>query len=727
MRFVYWFIYFYSNESDDIDHIVAMVTGLLDKPVLFVAEHPVGVEPRVQHLIKKLNYQQPEDVMLLGILGIGGIGKTTIAKAIYNRIHRHFDGCCFLPDIRESWEQSTSQVHLQERLLRDIYKKTKIRIHSVESGKIILQERLSRKRVLLILDDVDKPDQLKALCWNRKWFGPGSRIIITTRDEHLLKILKVDHVSRISKMDDTESIEQLSWHAFKQKKPKEDFVQLSKDVVAYCGGLPLALEVIGSFLIEKKAKEWQSAVEKLKRIPNSDVHKKLRISFDGLNDDAEREIFLDIAFFFIGMDRNDVIHVLEEHDAEIGISVLVDRSLVTVDNNNKLGMHDLLRDMGREIVREKSPKYPGRRCRLCLQNDVLDVLLKHTGTKDLEGLALRLPRTNSYCLETKAFMKMERLRLLQLANVKLEGNFEDLPKDLKWLYWHGFPFDYLPSNFYLASSIAIEFEFSSLRTWKDVQYMEKLKILNLSHSNLLTQTPNSSYLPNLEKLLLKDCPNLCEISDSIEKLTKILLIDLEDCKSLPNLRRSFYKLKSLKTLNISGCSMINKLEEDLEQMTSLITLIADKTGITQVPFSIVRSKSIGYISLCGYEGFSSDVFPSLIRSWMSPPGNLLSFVQTSACSELVPLDVQKLRLLSVKCSIDFQLTEGVTRILDTLCATYNKQLEATPTTSQVMNIRSLTAIDSCNQFRIWGPLLIEVGIKSQLTSNLRDRIIQVYL
>ncbi|MCI01723.1 TMV resistance protein N-like, partial [Trifolium medium] len=117
--------------------------------------------------------------------------------------------------------------------------------------------------------------------------------------------------------------------------------------------------------------------------------------------------------------------------------------------------------------------------------------------------------------------------------------------------------------------------------------LEMLKILNLSHSHDLTQTPDFSNLPNLEKLVLADCKMLSEISNSIGDLKKILLISLEDCISLRSLPRSIYKLKSLKTLNISGCSMIDRLEDDLEQMDSLTNLIANNTAITRVPFSIM--------------------------------------------------------------------------------------------------------------------------------------------
>jgi len=161
-----------------------------------------------------------------------------------------------------------------------------------------------------------------------------------------------------------------------------------------------------------------------------------------------------------------------------------------------------------------------------------------------------------------------------------------------------------------------------------LQGMENLKYLNLSSCCRLKKTPDFSCLPNLEKLVLKDCPMLSEVSPRIGDLKKILLINLEGCIGLCNLPRSIYKLKSLQTLILSGCLKIDKLEEDLEQMESLTTLLANNTAITRVPFSLLRSKSIGYISLCGYEGSSHDVFPSIIRSWMSPR-NTLHLLPTS--------------------------------------------------------------------------------------------------
>ncbi|KEH16185.1 TIR-NBS-LRR RCT1-like resistance protein, putative [Medicago truncatula] len=399
-------------------------------------------------------------------------------------------------------------------------------------------------------------------------------------------------------------------------------------------------------------------------------------------------------------------------------------------------MHDLLRDMGRQIIYEESPFDPENRSRLWRREEVYDVLLKQKGTEAVKGLALVFPRKNKVCLNTKAFKKMNKLRLLQLSGVQLNGDFKYLSGELRWLYWHGFPSTYTPAEFQQGSLIVIQLKYSNLKQiWKKSQLLENLKILNLSHSWDLIETPDFSFMPNLEKLVLKDCPRLTAVSRSIGSLHKLLLINLTDCTSLQKLPRSIYKLKSLETLILSGCSKIDKLEEDLEQMESLKTLIADKTAITKVPFSIVRSKNIGYISLCGFEGFSRDVFPSLIRSWMSPSYNEISLVQTSASMPSLSTfkNLLKLRSLCVECGSDLQLIQNVARVLEVLKATICHKYEANPsaTTSQISDMYASPLIDDClGQVRPSGSnnylksVLIQMGTKCQVSNITEDENFQ---
>ncbi|KAK2378877.1 disease resistance protein RPV1 [Trifolium repens] len=411
-------------------------------------------------------------------------------------------------------------------------------------------------------------------------------------------------------------------------------------------------------------------------------------------------------------------------------------------------MHDLLRDMGREIVRDKSPKELEKRSRLWFHEDVLDVLSDQTGTKAVEGLTLKLPGLSAQRFSTKAFKKMKKLRLLQLSGVKLDGDFKYLSRNLSWLCWNGFPLTCIPSNFYQRNLVSIELENSNIKlVWKEMQRMENLKILNLSHSHHLTQTPDFSKMPNLEKLILKDCPRLSEVSHTIGHLHKVLLINLKDCISLSNLPRTIYSLKSLKNLILSGCLRIDKLEEDIEQMESLTTLIADNTAITEVPFSLARSKNIGYISLCGYKGSAREVFPSIIQSWMSPTNKLSSLVQTPAgMSSLVSLDaskssshslssisevLRKVLSLFVECGSELQLSRDA--ILDALSSANSQKLESTATTSLVSIVTTTTLIECCGQVHISATkkslksLLFRMGMNCQAADVLKERILQEIL
>jgi Leucine-rich repeat (LRR) protein len=253
----------------------------------------------------------------------------------------------------------------------------------------------------------------------------------------------------------------------------------------------------------------------------------------------------------------------------------------------------------------------------------------------------------------------------------------------------------------------------------------------------LTETPDFSSLPNLEKLVLKDCPSLSAVSNSIGLLHKLLLINLTDCTGLRKLPKNIYKLKSLETLILSGCSKINKLEEDLEQMVSLTTLIADKTAITKVPFSIVRSKSIGYISLCGFQGFSRDVFPSIIQSWMSSNNVISRALTPVSMSSLGSFkDLLKLQILYVECGSKLQLNQVVARILDVLKATNSHKFEASPSASETISLISYmnaspSIVDCLGQVRLSGPknyfksLLIHMRTECQVSNITEYSIFQV--
>ncbi|CAN6689848.1 unnamed protein product [Malus baccata var. baccata] len=584
------------SEAVCISEIVSEVTQLLNKTYLDVAPYQVGIDSRVRDISKYLGVRDSDDVRVIGIWGMGGIGKTTIAKAVYNEFYDKFEHKSFLEKVREKEVEK-----LQKQLLSDILPTTKTKVSSVAAGTVLVGERFRRLKVLVIFDDVDDVKQLRELAGNCHSFGQGSRIIITTRNEHMLQEFAVDEIYPVEGMEQEEALELLSWHAFGSKRCPSDYLELAGKVVDYCGGLPLALQVLGSTLFKRSIGVWKSTLDKLKKIPPGKIHKQLKISYDGLNDDYERKLFCDISCFFIGMDKNDVMQILDGcgFSATAGIEVLHGRCIVTVSRKNKLMMHDLLRDMGREIVRAENPDYPEKQSRLWRPEDVKALLIDNSGTEAIEGLSLNLPSDEETSFSTEAFTNMKRLRLLQLKYVRLTGGYRYLSKKLKWLCWRGFPLEFIPKDLCQPNIVAIDMRYSSLRQvlCEDSGLLDKLKILNLSHSHDLTRSPDFSKLPNLEKLILKGCKRLSNVHESIGDMKSLFLVNLEDCKMLKDLPSTFYKLESAKFLVLKGCSEFKNLSEDLGKMSSLTTLVADETAITEVPSSIARLGNLQSLSL----------------------------------------------------------------------------------------------------------------------------------
>ncbi|XP_049388381.1 TMV resistance protein N-like, partial [Solanum stenotomum] len=296
--------HFNGNEAKFIEMIIQEVLGKVNKKYMDIARHPVGINSRVSELINKLLWTVSSDVINVGIWGMGGVGKTTLAKVIFNQISPYFDGSSFLHVGSQVSRGNSGLVALQEKLLKDTLRK-RIEVSCVDHGIQLIKQRLQSKRVLIILDDVVDDGQIYSLVGGKHWFGPGSRIFITTRDEHLLKYSTGDVKYEVKCMTESESLQLFCWHAFENPLPPEDFVKISESLVTYAEGLPLALEVWGSFLYKRSMVEWKSFTEKLKHISHDSIVEKLRISYDGLLDHTTKETFLDIACFLEGWDKED--------------------------------------------------------------------------------------------------------------------------------------------------------------------------------------------------------------------------------------------------------------------------------------------------------------------------------------------------------------------------------------------------------------------------------------
>ncbi|XP_035547079.1 disease resistance protein RPV1-like isoform X4 [Juglans regia] len=438
----------YRKESELIQEIIRWVDfRVVNHTPLSVAKYPIGLESRIQDIYQHLSIGKNDIVCMLGIFGTGGIGKTTISKDIYNRISSQFEGSCFLKNIRETSKRAGGVIQLQNTLLSTILG-ISFDVSDIDKGINVIRHRLCSKRVLLILDDVDELVQIEKLAGDRAWFGSGSRIIITTRDQQLLKISEVDSEYKLKILDDNEALRLFSLHAFKKDEPLDDYVELSKQVIKYAQGLPLALIVLGSDLKGQSIYQWKSAMDKYKSFPNRNIQKVLLVSYEGL-DDTEREMFLDIAFFFKGESFAGVIKIFDScgFSPVHGIQRLIDKCLITIEDEYVL-MHDLLQNMGREIVRLESPKEPSKRSRLWFHEDICEVLEESTGTNKIEGMIIDMPEGEDVIrLSPKAFVQMKGLRVFINRNASFSSGPNYLSNKLRVLDWFEYPLQSLPPNF----------------------------------------------------------------------------------------------------------------------------------------------------------------------------------------------------------------------------------------------------------------------------------------
>ncbi|ONI00335.1 hypothetical protein PRUPE_6G083100, partial [Prunus persica] len=559
-------------ESKFVNQIIREIDDKLSRmrTPFTVAPYPIGMDSRVEFINSWLQ-DGSTDVGILLINGVGGIGKTTIAKFAYNSNYRGFERRCFLEDVRETSKQPNGLVLLQRQFLHHIMSGREVKIHSVSEGNKKIRDAIISKPVLLVLDDVDHMKQIDAIFSMQDWFCPGSKIMITTRCAGLLRDHELSNCSvyNVETLKANESLELFSWHAFRQAHPREDWLKLSEMIADRCGGLPLALQILGSSLSGRTIDVWKSALEKLKAIPNNEILQRLRISYDALQDNPDdQNLFLHIACFFVGKRKDYIVRILDGCDffTVVGIENLMDRCLVTVDQDEKV--ITTLPAINRQCPRRIRPDKP-------LKGLALDMHMH----------SLNTPWGNSdeEVLETNAFARMSKLRLLHLSHVRFKGCIEEFPKGLRWLCWLEFPLKSIPSDFPLECLVYLEMPHSNLRqVFKGIKYLRSLKTVDLSHSHSLTEISSFLLVPNLERLVLEDCMSLVDVHESIVNLKNLVCLNLKGCRKIRKLPKNLFKLQSLDTLSLSGCSNLKDFLTELRKMESLKVLDVSKIPISQV-------------------------------------------------------------------------------------------------------------------------------------------------
>eukprot|EP00253_Pinus_taeda_P023125 PITA_23125 len=651
-----------SDEGKLLAHVVEEVLKVVPKIPLHVAKYPTGLVEKVADFEKKVLLQKHEsaEARVVGIVGLGGVGKTTLAKEFFNSARTKYRRSSFLSDVREK-HRGGSLDTLQRQLIKDLNQLDR-QINNTDEGISLLKRHLSASNALMVVDDVDHIDQLEALISPAKdVLGSSSLILVTSRDKGVLTDWGVEDgfIYMLEGLNPQHSTELFCWHAFRKPHAVAGFEQLVNDFLDACKGLPLSLKVIGSLLYRKNLEYWKAQLRKISKILPEDIQKTLKISYDSL-DEEEKQIFIDIACFLIGERKDRAIRIWDGSgwEGSLGLQNLQNKCLVElkaggissrelVRNDEVLciSMHDHLRDLGRSlpdtehlrriwrVTGNRSDPSPVQRIKNSEERDRLVTELQLPDGKGsyLESLFnVEQPpqpimlRWYNYPYSASEF-STEKLRILHIKGRDLEIPWEhesEAPLELRELYISASRLSKIPDSI------------------GQLKHLEKIvlggdNIHSISYCRLKTLPDEFCQLLSLKHLELINCSSLSSLPDSFGNLTKLQHIELF-CPDLLMLPNSFENLIELEFLSLLRCDQLIIYSETLGKITTLENFYLSGCT-TELPPQLTSQRFLREMFLeVDFKELPSD-FGNLC--------NLENLVLESSCLEMLPPSFGHLRSL----------------------------------------------------------------------------------
>ncbi|KAG7567538.1 NB-ARC [Arabidopsis thaliana x Arabidopsis arenosa] len=612
----------HSSESEFIIHIVKEVLKIItqqegEKPSFF------GMEQRMEQLEYKLDFDG-NDTQIIGVVGMPGIGKTTLAMMLHEKWKRKFISCVTYLGISKNSEDDRP-VQLRRTLLEDLLK-GKVPEIGDETTHGSVKVELLKTKIFALLDDVSDKRQLEFLLGELDWIKKGSKIIITTCDKSLLEGF-ADDTYVVPKLNDREAFQLFSYHAFHGQNfnSTSSLLTLSRMFVDYARGHPLTLKLLGRELYEKDEVHWAPILEMLTKQSNRMFQgvggfstDQLKLSEKQKDQDVggfstdqlkltekQKDAFLDIVCFFKSEDEYFVRSLLDSGDPDSTNSVsevkdLVNKFLITIAGGRvemNVPLYTFSKDLG-------SPRW----LRLWNYEDIINKLMKmkKSDTNNVRGIFLDTSKlTKSMCLDISTFTDMRNLRYMKIydsccprqCKAECKLNFPDgleFPLgEVRYLHWVKFPLEELPPEFRPENLVDLRLPYSKItRVWEGEKDTPRLKWVDLSHSSELLDLSALSKAENLQRLNLEGCTSLDKLPVEIQNMKSLVFLNLRGCIRLWSLPEM--NLISLKTLILSDCS---NLEEFQLISESVEFLHLDGTAIKGLPQAIQKLQRLVVLNL----------------------------------------------------------------------------------------------------------------------------------
>ncbi|ESQ36975.1 hypothetical protein EUTSA_v100028561mg, partial [Eutrema salsugineum] len=492
-----------------------------------IATIAVGMGAHMEKM-KPVLCLESNEVRMIGIWGPSRIGKSTIARLLFSEHAHQFQLSVFMENIKVPYprpcnDECSTKLHLQTEFLSQTFNQNVTEVPHLG----VVQKRLKDKKVLVILDDVDRLGQLDALAKEICWFGPGSRVIITTEDRKLLKAHGTKHIYKVDFPSNNEALQNFCMNAF-----CSHFRGMSKQ-------------------------EWKNELPRIKTSLDGETESNLNFSYDALCD-KDKYLFLHIACFFNHKEMEKVEEYLVKKfpDVKQGLHVLADKSLMTI-NSRYMEMHNLLVQLGREIG-SSSRSVIGLELKDAYDDDELYISERgFEGMSNLQSLRIY----SNYFHPIKIYFP-------QCLNY--------LSRKLRLLHFDHFPMTILPTIVNPEFLIGLVMHDSKLgKLWEGIKPLRNLKWMDLRSSVNLKVLPDLSTASNLKELDCSFCSSLEELPLSIGNATNLETLNLSSC-STPVSIGNATKLEELELGNCSrldlylyNCSSLVKIPFSIENFFNL--------------------------------------------------------------------------------------------------------------------------------------------------------------